>query len=146
MKKILFWSVPIKSLAAMIFAGFIIIYMIARSLYALIAGGNHEYVIPFAFAIHSAVLSVVIAVLCALIFSEGIIKKMRYYKRVAIFIAVLTPLLVVHTWLFFSLMWVIVAGAVGIGVIVGMVIVDRYFKLLGRQYTDVLESYKAKLV
>ena len=145
MKKLLLWSVPVKSLAALLFAGFIFLYMIAGSFHSIVSDEIFEFAIPFSFAIQSAVLSVVIALLYALMFSEVVIRKMRYFQRIAIFVVILIPILAFHVWLFYSTIWLIVAVGIGIGIMVGAFVLDRYFRLIGKKYTNALESFKANI-
>jgi len=145
MKKLLLWSVPVKSLAAMLFAGFIFLYMMVGSFHSFMTEEVFEFAIPFAFAVQSAVLSALIAMLYASIFSEIAIKKMRYFQRMVIFLLLLIPLLAVHVWLFYSVIWIIVAVAIGVGILVGSLVLDRYFKLVGKRYTNALEVFKASV-
>ena len=142
MKKLLLWSVPIKSLAAMLFAGFIFLYMMVGGFNAFMTEEIFEFSIPFVFAVQSAVLSALIAMLYASTFSDVIIKKMRYFQRMVIFLLVLIPLLAVHVWLFYSVVWMIIAVAIGVGILLGSLVLDRYFKLVGKKYTNALEAFK----
>lgn len=145
MKKLLLWSVPVKSLAAMLFAGFIFLYMMVGGFHAFMTEEIFEFSIPFAFTVQSAMLSALIAMLYASIFSEVIIKKMRYFRRMVIFLLVLTPLLAVHVWLFYSIIWMIIAVAIGVGILVGSLVLDKYFKLVGKKYTNALEAFKTSV-
>ena len=151
MKKMLYWLVPVKSFAAMIFAGFIILYVIAGSLYAFITGEPFEYSIPFIFAIQSMILSVIISVLWTVFFGDIIIKKMRYFMRLVIFSLTLLPVFGVCLLVFFAIptdwakLWLIVAGAMVIGLIVISLLFESYFKLIGRKYTEILKDYKSNI-
>jgi len=150
MKKMLLWSVPIKSFAAMFFTGIIILYMITGSAYSLFTDESLEYSISFMFAIQSMVLSVIISVLWNIFFSEAIIKKMRYFKRLIIFSFTLIPVFAVCLWVFYSVfadwtfLWLIIAGMLVVGLIIISLLFESYFKLIGRRYTEMLEVYKTK--
>jgi len=150
MKKMLYWLVPVKSFAAMIFAGFIILYIVTGSLYAFITGdGSFEYSIPFIFAIQGAILSVIISVLWTIFFGDLIIKKMRYFLRLVIFSLTLLPVFGVCLLIFINAptnwakLWMIVAGAMVVGLIVISLLFESYFKLIGRKYTEILKDYKS---
>jgi len=152
MKKLLLWSVPFKSLSAMIFAGFIILYILTGSAYSFFISEAFEYSIPFAFAIQSAALSIVMSIMCALIFSDIFIKKMRYFQRVVIFVIALLPVLALSLLLFFSvpeeltILWLIIAGMILVGIIIVSFIFETYFKMVGKQYTEILRNYKSSMI
>ena len=151
MKKLIYWAVPVKSLTAMIFAGFIILYMIVGFLYAFITGEPFEYAIPFMFAIQAAALSVIISVLYTLIFSDVIIKKTRYFLRLIIFAVTLLPVFGICLFAFYDAstewtkLWLIIGGLIIIGMIIISVLFEIYFKLIGKHYTDILQEYKEKI-
>jgi len=149
MKKMFAWLVPVKSLSAMLFAGFIVLYMAAGTLSALITGGGFEYAIPFAYALESAALSVVISVLWALMFSEIFIRKMRFYLRLIIFALSLLPVFAVCLLIFsvipagWSELWPFIAGAYVLGLVIISLLFECYFRVAGRRYTEMLNDYKA---
>lgn len=134
----------------MIFAGFIILYMITGTMYAFITGEAFEYVIPFMFAIQAAALSIAISVLYILIFSDLIIKKMRYFKRLIIFLLALLPVFAICL-VFIPMpsdrmnLWLIIGGAIVIFLIIISILFEAYFKLTGKRYTEILQDYKLKI-
>jgi hypothetical protein len=79
MKKIMAFVLPIKAMAAMIFAGFICLYMISGILYAVVTGVEFNYMIPFAFVFQGLGLSVLISILWELFFGNTVIKKWRFF-------------------------------------------------------------------
>ena len=151
MKKLFYWSVPMKSFSAMVFAGFIILYMIVGTGYAFITGEAFEYAIPFLFAVQAAVLSIIIAVLWTVIVSDLVAKKMRYFKRIIIFSLILLPVFGASFLIFhvasaeWTPLWFIIGGLIIIGLIIISLLFEAYFKMIGRQYTNVLKDYKAKI-
>ena len=149
MKKLFYWAVPVKSFTAMIFAGFIILYMIVGFLYAIITSKAFEYVIPFMYAIQAAALSVIISVAWTLIFSDVIVKKMRYFKRLMIFTLSLIPVLAISFWIFnavgWNTLWLIIGGLIIVGLIIISILFETYLNMIGRQYTDVLKNYQANI-
>jgi hypothetical protein len=151
MKKLFYWSVPIKSFAAMIFAGFIILYMIIVTIYAVITGEAFEYAIPFMFAIQAVAVSVVISILWTIIFSDIIIKKMRYFLRLIIFSAALLPVFALSFLVLFVShadcikLWLVILGAMILGLIIISLLFETYFKLIGKRYTEMLKDYKSKI-
>ena len=148
MKKLFYYTVPVKSFTALIFAGFIILYMITGFLYAFITGEAFEYAIPFVFAIQAAALSVIISVLGFFIFGDIIIKKMRNYLRLIIFALILLPVFALCFWVFYIIgwtnLWFIIGGFMIIGLIIISVLFEIYFKLIGKRYTEMLNFYKTQ--
>jgi len=149
MKKMIYWTVPVKAFTVMVFAGFIILYMVTGTGYALITGEAFEYAIPFMFALQAAGLSIVISVLYALLFSDVLIKKMRYFKRLIIFSLSLIPVLALSFWIFnavgWNSLWLIIGGMIIIGLIIMSILFEVYLNMIGRQYTDVLKIYQEKI-
>jgi hypothetical protein len=62
-------------MAAMIFAGFICLYMISGILYTIVTGMEFNYMIPFVFVLQGLGLSVFISILWELFYGNVIIKK-----------------------------------------------------------------------
>jgi len=150
MKKLMYWSMLLKSYAAMFFAGLIILYVVTGSAYAFISNG-FEFSIPFVFVFQSAALSVVISVLWVVFFDDVIIKKMRYFMRLIVFSVTLIPVFSVCLWLFYAVfpgwtfLWVIIAGLLVVGLIIISLLFESYFKLLGRRYTASLKEFKTAM-
>jgi len=151
MKKIFYWSVPIKSFTAMIFAGFIILYMITGTFYSFITSEPFEFAIPFMFAIQSVILSIIISVLWIFIFSEIFIKTMRYFLRLIIFSLTLLPVFAVFLLVIFAVpadwtkLWLVITGLIFIGLIIISLLFECYFRLIGKRYTDILKDYKLNM-
>ena len=151
MERLIDFSLPLKSFAAMIFAGFMCLYMAAGFLYAAITGNPFEYAIPFAFVIQGAVLSLLISCLWGLFLSEAVIQKRRYFSRIVMFALSLAALLSAYSLAFLAMpakwadLWLISTGGVGAFVVVLAVISEMYFRATGKRYTKILESYKATM-
>ena len=147
----MYWTILIKTYAAMFFTGLIILYMVTGSAYAFFTGELFDYSVPFMFIIQSLVLAVVTSLLWAVFFGEGVIKKMRYFMRLILFALTLIPVFAVCLWLFYAaftewtFLWLIIAGMLAVGLIIISLLFERYFKLIGKQYTDVLNHYKQKI-
>jgi len=149
MKKLFYWAVPMKSLSAMIFAGLIILYIIAGTAYAFITNESFEYAIPFIFVIQAAALSIIISVIATIIFSDILIKKKRYFYRLIIFSITLLPVFaicfLVFSVIYWTNLWLIIGGLTVIGLIIIALLLEYYFKLRGRQYTEILKDYKLNI-
>ena len=150
MKKLLYWTVAIKSFAAMFFTGFIFLYMVLGTLYGIITGESFEYSVSFTFIIQSIALSVIISLLWTAFFDNAIIKKMRYFLRLIIFSLTLLPAFGLCFFVFQAVsaewtnLWLIIAGFMVVGLIIISLLFESYFKMIGRRYTDTLNDYKAK--
>ena len=152
-KKILSWVIPMKSFAAMIFAGFIGLYMVTGGLYAVLWNdSSFNYTIPFIFILQGLVLSVLISILWNVILGEGVIKRMRYLPRLIIFSASLMAMLAVCLLVFFAIptewakLWLIIAGGVCGVIIFISVLCEIYYKMTGRRYTEILQDYKSNII
>jgi len=152
MKKLVDFSMAVKSFAAMIFAGFMCLYMVAGFLYVIITENPFEYSIPFAFAIQGAILSMLISCLWGVFFSGVIIKKWRYFARMIMFsfsimillaVCFLTVSAIPAEW---TNLWLIAVGGVGAFVVILAVISEIYFKATGERYTKILQSYKENIL
>jgi hypothetical protein len=152
MKKALSTVLPLKSFAAMIFTGFMIFYMVAGTLYAVVTGEVFDYTIPFAFVLQGVLLSILISALWALLFNERMDKKMRWFPRLAIFALALTGLLAICILIFTAIpmdwakLWLFVAGGICSGIIVLSALGELYLKAKGKRYTDILREYQASRV
>ena len=87
MKKLMRLIMPVKTLAAMIFAGLMCAYVVAGALYGIIIYPGFEYTVPFIFVIQGIVMSIVIAALWKYLLDGYWINKMRYFTRLVIFAA-----------------------------------------------------------
>jgi hypothetical protein len=152
MKKIMAFVLPIKAMAAMIFAGFICLYMVSGIFYAVVTGMEFNYMIPFVFVLQGLGLSVMISILWELFFFIVIIKKWRFFLRHLIFEISLLALLTVCFLTFLAIptdwakLWLIVAGIVAVGIITISSISEMYYKKTGKRYTEVLKTYKTNIL
>jgi hypothetical protein len=152
MKKIMAFELPIKAMAAMIFAGFICLYMISGILYAVVTGMEFNYTIPFVFVLQGLGLSVLISILWELFFGNIIIKKWRFFLRHLMFEISLVGLLAVCFLTFLAIptdwakLWLIVVGIVAVGVITISSIGEMYYKKTGKRYTEILKTYKTNIL
>jgi len=142
---------PVKTLAAMIFAGLMCAYVAAGALYGLIVYRGFEYTVPFIFVIQGVVMSIVIAALWEYLFGDDWIKKIRYFPRLVIFSASMTVLLTLGLLAFIpwhtneAKLWLIVAGFVIAAIGVLSIIGEAYYRVTGKKYTKLLEEYKANM-
>jgi phosphatidylserine synthase len=152
MKKMMAFVLPLKSMAAMIFAGFICLYMGSSILYAVFTGIEFNYSIPFVFILQGLVLSVLISILWELFFSNIIIKKWRFFLRHLIFELSLLALLAVCFFTFLAIptdwakLWLLVVGIIGVGIITISSISEMYYKKTGKRYTEMLKTYKSTIL
>jgi phosphatidylserine synthase len=148
MKKIMAFVLPIKAMAAMIFAGLMCLYMLSGILYAGVTGVEFNYMIPFIFVLQGLGLSVLIAILWELFFSNTVIKKWRFFLRHVMFEISLLALLAVCFLTFSAIptdwakLWLIAAGSVAVGIIAISGIGEMYYKKTGKRYTEILRNYK----
>ena len=151
MKKMMQFVMPVKSLAAMVFAGLMCAYMAAGSLYAVITGTPFKYNIPFAFVLEGLMLSIVIAILWIVLLSDTFIKRMRFSPRLILFAVGLAAALGLCFLVFFARhtdwakLWLIVIGVFVFAVIALSVLAELYFKATGRRYTELLKDYQTKI-
>jgi hypothetical protein len=151
MKKIMAFVLPIKAMAAMIFAGFICLYMISGVLYAVVTGVEFNYMIPFVFVLQGLGLSVLISVLWEIFFGNAIIKKWRFFLRHLMFGISLLALLAICFLTFLAVptewakLWLITAGIAAVGVITISGIGEMYYRKTGKRYTEILKTYKTNI-
>jgi len=151
MKKLMYWSILLKSHAAMFLTGLIVLYMVVSTAQAFITGETLDLAIPFTYVIQSMVLAVVISVMWVVFFDDNLIKKTRYFKRLIMFSLALIPVFALCLWLFYvvssewTFMWVVIAGLLVIGLIIISLLFELYFKLEGKRYTNVLMSYNSRV-
>jgi len=151
MKKIINFSVPLKAFAAMILAGFVILYMVSGTIYAMSTGEAFEYSIPFVFIIQGAVMASLISVLWGIFLSDAIIKEWRFFKRFIAFKMSLVPLLALCFFTFlaipadWTIPWFITVVGISIGVVALAIVSEAYFRKTGKKYTEALSLYKKNL-
>jgi len=149
MKKILSFIMPVKSLAALFFAGLMCAYMVAGALYAAFEEPSFQYTIPFIFVLEGVGLSIVTALLCEFLLSDRWIKKMRYLPRLLIFAVAMIAALTACLLIFFqwhtneAKLWLIVAGLVVAAIGVLSIIGEVYFRKTGKKYTEILKQYQS---
>src|SRR5690348_1025585 len=108
--------IQIKALAAMVFTGLILAYMAAVWLYSTAKDVPFEYSIPFIFILQGVVLAIAISVLWFVLLSDSVIKKMRFYLRLIIFVVALVIVLTACLMTFFAFhtnwakLWLIISG------------------------------------
>lgn len=150
MKKLIGLTTPIKAFAAMLFAGFIILYMIGGLLYAAFQETSFDYTISYVHLLQSLVFSMLISLLWGICFSDVVIKKGCFWLRQLLFDLSLALLLLLC---FFTLsvisansntLWFVVAGVIIAFTIVLSILSEWYFKKRGVHYTALLRLYQAK--
>jgi hypothetical protein len=151
MKKLIDFVMPIKFFAAMIFFGFIVLYVIGGIAYSIITDNRIETAVPFIFIFQSIGLSVVIALVGSLFFNDIIIKGSRFFVRYFLF-ALLTFVLLTTSFLTFLSIpaeWVVFLFvtllALFIGITIFLVINEQYFKKTGERYVSILNAYQKNL-
>ena len=149
MERLVAFVMPLKVFGAMIFTGFIILYMMSGVLYAYFSGNEFNYTIPFTFILQGLILAALISLLWGIFFSDVIVKKWRYFSRLIVFSISLMVLLAVCLLTFIAIpvhwacLWLITNGIIGIGVVFFSIISEIRFKSTGRRYTEMLNLYKA---
>ena len=151
MKKLMKRVLAAKSLAAMVFAGFICAYVAAGYLYALLVRhGQFNFTIPFIFVLEGLALSIIIAVLWYFLFGDNTVVKMRYSSRLMIFALAIMVSLAICVLVFvpfhtdWAKLWWIVIGCVAAGVVALSVIGEIYSRVTGNRYTELLKIYQSE--
>ena len=151
MKKFMGLVFFIKAFASMIFTGLILAYMTAGWLISSYKHVSFNYTVPLIFIVQALILALAIAVLWYLIFTDAVFKKLRYSIRlmgfVLLLILVLTGFLMMFFWHHtnWAKLWLIIAGFF-VCITAGIsVLGEFYFRITGKQYTQILEKYKEKL-
>lgn len=148
MKKMMSYILPAKTFAAMIFTGFICLYMMTGSIYAVVTGESFDYAIPFAFVLQGLILSLLISLLWAALFNNTMDRKLRYFPRLLLFSFALTVAFAVSLLTFVAIptgwtkIWLIADGCVAVGVIILSFISEVYYKATGKRYTELLKEYQ----
>ena len=142
MKKLFEISVAIKSVAAMVLAGQIFLFVIIGSFFGLTS-------IDFSFIWQAIAIAVITAILQYVAFAEDVIKNMRYSLRLLVFslplYAVLAAFAVIfkwfpaniYTWLTFTLIFLVIFGAMNAAF-------EIYSKVTGKKLNECLNAYNRK--
>jgi len=148
MKKLMSFLLPFKLMAASIFAGLMVLYLVAGYVVAAITG-DFYYGIPFIFVIEGIVLSLVIAALWGAIFGEQSGLNWRYFHRLIVFCLSMAVLLTLSVLVFFgwhtdwAKLWWIVIACIMAGIVAVSVLGEVHFRRTGRRYTELLQTYQA---
>jgi hypothetical protein len=149
MKKLMAVVLPVKNFAAMIFTGLMTLYVVTGALFAAISGAYFDYTIPFAFVLRGLVLSLVISVLWAALFSGK--HKSRAFIRIIAFAALLAVLVKFSAFTFLAVpalwaaLWATVTAAVSLGLVIMAMLGEVYFRREGKRYTAALRELQANL-
>ena len=142
MKKLFEVSIAIKSIAAMVLAGQIFLFLIVGSFFGLTS-------MDFSFIWQAIIVAVVVAVLQYITFTEDLIKKTRYKHRLLVFSIPLYIILAafaiifgwftfsINTWLIFTLVFVTIFGAF-------IFAFALYTKVTGKKFNESLDAYNRK--
>jgi len=150
MKKLVDFITPVKSFAAMMLAGLVILYMVTGTAYALVTGADFDYSIPFVFILQGAGLTMIIALLREIILSDRIIKKWRFFRRMMLFSLALLLLFAVSFFVVFAIpagwayLWLAATALLMAGMTVIFGLSEFYYKKTGDWYTQMLQVYKDK--
>jgi len=150
MKKLIELMIPVKSFAAMLFAGFVCLYMAGGVFVATFIDGDFSYSITFLHLIFGIGFTMAISLLWGVAFSNTVIKKWSFAKREFIFVVLLAALaaggMLKIKW-FFASEWtpllLVVAGAILGFVIVLSLVSEWYFQKTSIRYTSMLKAYQA---
>jgi len=147
MNKIMAFVMPAKSLAALIFSGLMVLYVIAGYIVPAIQGASFGYTVPFIFVIEGVVLSIVIAAAWQALFADS--RRWRFLPRLAVFCLVLVVLLALSVLVFFgwhtdwAKLWWIVVAAIMAGIVIVAIVGELYYRATGQRYTQLLRDYQA---
>ena len=142
MKKLIEISVAIKSVAAMVFAGQIIIYLIIGTFFGLTG-------MDFILIWQTVAIATITGILHYIAFTESVIKKMRYSIRLIVFSLPLYTIIAafalifkwfpstLYTWILFTVFFLIVFGVLTAAF-------EIYTKITGKKYNESLEAYNRK--
>lgn len=148
MKKLISAVMPLKSFAAMIFTGFICLYMVTGVLCDIVLHQAFVYTIPFIFVLQGLLMSVLISVLWGIFLGDKIIKGWRYFPRLILFSFSLMVILAACFLTFLAIptnwakLWLLVSGCIAAGVIVLSIAAELYLRATGKRYTEILKEYQ----
>ena len=150
MKKLMAFVMPAKSLAALIFAGLMVLYVIAGYIVPAIQGAPFDFTVPFIFVIEGVVLSIAIAAAWQGLFAAN--RRWRFLPRLVVFCLLLVVLLALSVLVFFgwhtdwAKLWWIVVAAVMAGIVLVAIAGEIYYRVTGQRYTQLLRAYQATTV
>ena len=150
MNKRVSFAFRIKTMAAFVFSGLILTYIISEFLYSSINHMPFTDNMPFIFILRDLLLAILIAVFWQIFLTDNIIKKIRYYLRIILFVCTLSILLFGFFAIFYvapmdyAKLWLIIAGLFIILIAIISIACELYFRKTGKQYTEILEEYKKK--
>jgi len=148
MSKLFDFVMSVKSLAALIFSGLMVLYLIAGAIVPAVQKAPFDYTVPYIFVIEGIVLAFVIAILWGVLFGEHGIEKWRYLPRLLVFCLSLAVLLVLSVLVFFgwhtdwAKLWWIVVACIMAGLVLVSLAGEWYFRRTGRRYTQILRRYQ----
>ena len=149
MKKIIELTTPVKAFAAMLFAGFICLYMVGGVIYANFVDASFDYTISFIHLLKGIGFSTLLSLLWGICFSDVVIKKWKFFHRYLLFdslagIVLVTLLLISYfTSMDWLALWFIVAIIISIFTVVLALLREFHFRKTGAQYTELLRIYQA---
>ncbi len=143
MKKFTETLIAIKSAAAFIFVGQVMVYVVVM----MISG--YANTVPFSFIWQALAISLITALLQYVFFDDRVIKRMRYSLRIVLFaiplLAFLSafafigrwfPVEKAGAWLLFAVIFLVVLA-------VTTVVFEIYYRITGKKYTDRLQSFRS---
>ena len=149
MKKLIVLSTLIKAFAAMLFAGFVVLYMVGGVLYAYFVDSAFDYTISFIHLLLSIGFSTLLALFWGICFSDVVIKKWRFFFRYLLF-DFLALLLLATSFIVssrvaieWSILWLFVACVITLFSIVLALLREWYFRKTGEHYTELLKLYQS---
>ena len=149
MKKFITLTTLIKAFAAMLFAGFVVLYIVVGVLYAAVVDTSFDYTISFVLLLLGIGFSTLLSLLWGICFSDVVIKKWRFIYRYLLFdfsALVLLGLSFVASSLMSierPMLWLIVAWVIAIFACVLALLREWYFRKTGEHYTELLKLYQS---
>lgn len=137
-------------MAAYVFSGLILAYIILGLLYSSITHVQFEDKMPIIFILRDLLLAILIAAFWQIFLAENIIKNMRYYLRIILFVGTLSILLLGFFAIFYvapvdwSKLWLMIAGIFVVLIAVISIACELCFRRTGKRYTEILDEYKKK--
>lgn len=150
MRKKLLFAFKIKVMAAFVFSGLILAYIISGVLYSAFKHVPFADNIPFIFILRDLLLAILIAAFWQIFLTDSFIKKMRYYLRIILFVGTLSVLLFGFFMIYYvspmdwAKLWLIIAGLFVLLLAIISIVFELYFRKTGKRYTEKLEEYKKK--
>ena len=150
MKKIIELTTIIKTFAAMLFAGFVCLYIFGGIMYAIFIDESFTYAISFIHLVKSIIFAMLISVLWGVSFSAVVIKKWPFYKRQILFKVSLALLFAFCFFMFsiiessWEIIWLVIAGIMIVFVVILSYLSEWYFRKTSVRYTEMLKIYQSK--